>query len=135
MTRQENEGCRDINADETITHLGGRGLTGALTYTGTREVTCSARRLRLYVNGKRGHTWYITITVSAADLYDIELWSVRGDRRELLGETSDLYFDDLQAAVEALYDNAINEHNGGVIHVAYSAHTKLIGRRVQQRAA
>jgi hypothetical protein len=89
-----------------------------LTYTGTRKVTCSERRMRLFVNGKPGYTWYVSITVSAADLYDIELWSVRGDRHELLGEAGDLYFDDLQAAVEALYDKAIKEHNHGAIYLS-----------------
>lgn len=118
--REENEACRPIYEKETIAHLGGRGLYGALCYTGTRKVELvqsggEVRRLRLYVNGKPGHTWYITITVSAADLYDIELWSVHGTTKKLLGEASDLYFDELQRAVEKLYDTAINEHNGGCI--------------------
>ncbi len=115
MQRTENEGCRPINPEETIAHLGGRGYGGALVYIGTSRITRSETRLRLYVNGKPGHTWYVSITVSGADLYDIELWSVRGTTRMLLGETSDLYFDDLQRAAERLYDTAIQEHNGGRI--------------------
>jgi hypothetical protein len=93
MQRIESEGCRPINKSETLNHLGGRGLNGALVYIGTRKVEHTERRLRLYVNGKRGHTWYITITVSA----------------------SDLYFDDLKQAVEELYDTAIRVFNDGWI--------------------
>ncbi|MFF5004764.1 hypothetical protein ACFY3G_18270 [Streptomyces phaeochromogenes] len=117
MQRTENQGCRPINPEETISHLGGRGLTGALTYIGTRKIERSELRLRLYVNGKPGHIWRMTITVSGADLYDVELWSVRGGHAQLLGESGDLYFDQLQAAVEELYDTAISEHNGGVIQL------------------
>lgn len=116
MERQENKGCRPIDLDDTLAHLGGRRLNSALAYTGTRKVEHGATWLRLHVNGKP-HRWHITITVSGADLYDIELWSVRGDSWELLGETADLYFDDLREAVEALYDKAINEHNQGAIFI------------------
>lgn len=115
--RQESEGCRDIHFAETISHLGGQGLTGALAYTGTRKVEHTERRLRLYVNGKPRHTYYITITVSGADLYDIEMWGRRGDKKQLLGEQADLFFDDLQGAVENLYDRVMNETNGGYIPV------------------
>src|SRR2546430_17000886 len=116
VERQENEGCRDINPEETIAHLGGRGLGGALVYTGTRRIARTDARLRLYVNGKPGHTWDISITVSAPDLYDVELWSVRGTTRQLLGETNDLYFDEPQQAGESLYSTAIPEDNRGVVH-------------------
>jgi hypothetical protein len=75
----------------------------------------SKRRLRLYVNGKVGYTYYITITVSGADLYDIEMWSVHGECKALLGQRTDLFFDDLQTAVEHLYDTAMNETNDGCI--------------------
>ena len=102
MQRVENAGCRPINLDETISHLGGRGLNSALAYTGTRKLEHSELRLRLYVNGKPGHMWYISITVSGADLYDVELWSVRGRDKRLLGEMGDLYCDRLQQAVESL---------------------------------
>ena len=117
MERTENKDCRPINPEETISHLGGRGLTGALVYMGTRKIEASELRLRLYVNGKPGRIWRMTITVSGADLYDVELWSIHGDKAQLLGESSDLFFDQLQDACERLYDTAINEHNGGMIHV------------------
>jgi hypothetical protein len=115
MERQENEGCSEIDFAETISHLGGRGLAGALAYTGTRRVEHTERRLRLYVSGKRGHTYYVTITVSVLDLYDIELWGQRGDKKQLLGQQADLDFFDLQGAVETLYDRVMNETNGGYI--------------------
>ena len=116
MSRKENEGCRPIDIKESLAHLGGPGLKGALAYIGTRHIDYANRqRIRLYVNGKRGYTWYINITVSVADLYDIELWSTRGSCKALLGEKSDLYFDDLQQAVEDLYDQAIRDHADGVI--------------------
>jgi hypothetical protein len=115
MDRQENEGCRDIDLEETISHLGGWGLSGALTYTGTRRVEHTGRRLRLYVNGKRGHTYYITITVSGVDLYDIELWRQRGVKKQLLGQQTDLDYLDLQGAVENLYDRVMNETCSGFI--------------------
>ena len=115
MLREETTGCRAIYLEETVAHLGGRGLYGALVYTGTRRVQHTERRLRLYVNGKPGYTYYITITVSAADLYDVEMWSVRGNSKQCLGQQCDLYFDDLQTAVERLYDEAMNATNDGCI--------------------
>lgn len=115
MQRSENAGCRPINLEETISHLGGRGLGGALAYIGTRRIEYSEHRIRLYVNGKPGHIWRMTITVSASDLYDLELWDLRGDQAGVLGEANDVYFDELQHIVESLYDTAIGEHNSGFI--------------------
>jgi hypothetical protein len=112
---EENEGCRDIHFKETMRHLGGRRISGALVYVGTRRVGYSGRRLRLYVNGKPGWTYHISITVSGADLYDIEMWGKRGNTRKLLGRVADLYFDELQAAVEKLYDTVMDETNDGFI--------------------
>ena len=115
MQQNLSPGCRPLSPDETIAHLGGRGLTGALVYTGTRKVESSETELRLYVNGKPGWQYVISVTVNGSDLYDIELWGMRGKVKRSLGKHGDLYFDDLQAAVEQLYDQVMRETNDGFI--------------------
>lgn len=115
MSGEEKEGCRPINVEETIAQLGGRGHGGALAYTGTRRIKLSETKLRLYVNGRPAWSYYISITVNFDDLYDIEVWGTRGNTKKLLGETSDLYFDDLQGAVERLYNRVMRETNDGWI--------------------
>jgi hypothetical protein len=116
MSSNLSEGCRDVDPEETIVHLGGRRrLAGALTYTGTRKVTYSRTELRLYVNGKPGRTYVMSITVNSADLYDIALWDVRGSRKRSLGKRANVFFDELQRAVEDLYDKVMGETNDGVI--------------------
>jgi hypothetical protein len=57
----------------------------------------------------------VSITVSAADLYDVTLWGMRGGPTQALGTRSDLYFDELQAAVEELYDDVMRQANNGFI--------------------
>lgn len=115
MSSNLSEGCRGIDPEETIAHLGGRGFSGALACTGTRKVSHSDTELRLYVNGKPGHLYIISLTVNGTDRYDIELWDVRGARKQSLGKQADVYFDELQQAVEELYDNVMNETNDGFI--------------------
>ncbi len=115
MYQNLSQGCRPFDADETIIHLGGRGLRGALVYTGTSKVEHSDTELRLYVNGRPGWCYVVSITVSGADLYDIELWGLRGKRKRSLGKQADLYFDELQQGVEQLYDKVMNETNDGFI--------------------
>lgn len=108
-------GCRDINPDETIAHLGGRGLYGALAYTGTRRIQHTDTELQLYVNGKPGWRYVVSITVNGADLYDVTMWALRGETKQALGGCQDVYFDELQHVVEQLYDRVMNETNDGVI--------------------
>lgn len=74
-------GCRDINPEETIAHLGGRGIDGALAWMGTRKLGASDTELRLHVNGKPGWRYVISVTVNAGDLYDIEVWGCVRKRR------------------------------------------------------
>lgn len=108
-------GCRDIDMDETLQHLGGRGLSGALAYTGTRRVTHTDTEVCLHVNGKPGWRYVVSITVSGADLYDVTLWGLRGVTKQALGSLADLYFDQLQHAVERLYDDVMERTNNGEI--------------------
>lgn len=115
MHQNLNEGGRPFDADRTIAHLGGRELRGALVYTGTRRVEHSDTEVRLYVNGKPGWCYIVSITLSAADLYDIELWGLCGRTKRSLGKQANLYGDELQHAVEQLYDRVMNETNDGII--------------------
>ena len=80
-----------------------------------RKVEHSDTELRLYVNGKPGWCYIVSVTVSGADLYDVELWGLRDHCKRSLGKQSDLYFDELQQAVEQLYDKVMDETNDGVI--------------------
>jgi hypothetical protein len=108
-------GCRDINPEETIAHLGGRGIDGALAWMGTRKLGTSETELRLHVNGKPGWRYVMSVTVNAGDLYDIELWGLRGKTKKSLGKQEDIFFDELQSAVEQLYDAVMRDTNDGVI--------------------
>lgn len=115
MNQNLNMGCRELSLAETIQHLGGRGLHGALAYTGTRKLEHSDTEVRLYVNGKPGWCYVISVTVNAGDLYDVALWGLRGRVRRVLGGRDDLYFDELQQAVEEVYDQVMRETNSGYI--------------------
>jgi hypothetical protein len=115
MSKNLSPGCRDIDEEETITHLGGRGLYGALVYTGTSRVEHGFTEVRLYVNGKPGWQYVVSITVNAADLYDVTLWGLQAMTKQALGSAKDVHFDELQKRVERLYDDVMNKTNGGMI--------------------
>jgi hypothetical protein len=115
MSDNLSPGCRDMNVDETIAHLGGRGLRGALVYAGTHRIEHGSTEVRLYVNGKPGWRYIVSVTVSAADLYDVTLWGLRGATKRALGSRNDVFFDELQRAVEQLYDDVMERTNGGQI--------------------
>lgn len=120
MQKNLSSGCRLIDLEETIVHLGGRGIDSALAWTGTRKVAASETELRLYVNGKPGWRHVISITVNGGDLYDIELWGLRGQSKRSLGKQEGIFFDELQAAVEQLYDAGMRDTNDGVIPLKQS---------------
>jgi hypothetical protein len=79
MHQNLSPGCRDINPEET----GGRAIDSALVWTDTRKISAGTTELRLYVNGKPGWRYAISITVSANELYDIELWELHGANQEV----------------------------------------------------
>lgn len=106
---------KDIILSEMIAQLGGKGLTGALAYMGTKQIIVGRDYLGLYVNGKPGHKWMIKITLDFSDTYIVELFSTREHTTEKLASREDVYCDELQEVVEQMYDNAIREHNKGVI--------------------
>jgi hypothetical protein len=115
MSSNVSPGCRPIDPDEAIAHLGGRGVDSALAWTGTRKIGRSETELRLYANGRAGWQYVISVTVNGGDLYDIELWGLRGQAKQSLGKQADIFSGDLQTAVEELYDAVMRDTNGGVI--------------------
>lgn len=104
------------------------GSNSKVFENGTVEAPVS---LIFKVNGKRGAGWKMIINIEADDTYTVRLWqSARiGAKRavklmaegklipagEVLYEASMVYCDNLQAVVEAMYDKAIKEKNGGFI--------------------
>ncbi len=104
-----------MDYNETILQLGGRGLHGALVYTGTRSLAYNDNALHLYVNGKRGETWMISIILDVSDTYTVRLVAENKAAKQLLDSKDDVYCDELQAVVEQMYDNAIKKYNGGFI--------------------
>jgi hypothetical protein len=84
-------------------------------YTGTRRVTSSNTEIRLHVNGKPGWRYIVSLTVNAADLYDVTIWGLRGAQKQALASQQDVYFDELQATTERLYDRVMEETNNGWI--------------------
>ena len=106
---------RDIIVSETIAQLGGKGPTGALVYMGTKHIVVGKDYIGLSVNGKPGYKWMLKITLDWSDTYIVELLATRGNKTETLASEQDVYCDELQTVVEQMYDNAISEHNGGVI--------------------
>ena len=128
-----------------IAQAGGLGLRGAFTYIGASAFSyrCaealgeyrSSRPSRLAsesgvgfvdyevglqcrVNGKRGRRWTLIIAYEPNDVYTV--WLVEGHRGRQPGSMvlacqRDVYCDTLQGVIEAVYDRAIREHNGGFI--------------------
>ena len=128
-----------------LAQAGGLGLNGAFTYIGAQHFTyrCaeavgeyrSSRTSRLMseagqgfvdyevglqcrVNGKRGRRWTLIVAYEPNDTYTV--WLVEGHRGRVAGSMvlacdRDVYCDTLQSVIEAVYDRAIREHNGGFI--------------------
>ncbi|MBE7504440.1 MAG: hypothetical protein HS113_29940 [Verrucomicrobiales bacterium] len=128
-----------------IAQAGGLGLQGAFTYIGARAFSyrCaemvgeyrSSRPSRLKseggesfidyevglecrVNGKPGRRWTLIIAYEPDDTYTV--WLVEGHRGRQPGSMvlaceRDVYCDTLKSVIEAVYDRAISDHNGGFI--------------------
>ena len=124
---------------------GGLGLRGAFVYIGAQHFTYRCPEmvgeyrssypsqlkseagvgfvdyevgLQCRVNGKRGHRWTLIIAYEPNDVYTV--WLVEGHRGRQPGSMvlacqRDVYCDTLQGVIEAVYDRAIQEHNGGFI--------------------
>jgi hypothetical protein len=74
--------------------------------------------LQCRINGKRGRDWTLIIAYEPDDTYT--LWLVEGHSERsadsmVLACQEDVYCDTLQSVIEAVYDRAILEHNGGFI--------------------
>lgn len=120
----------------------GRGLNGAIVYTGGRNVLYSCPPsdhenrssheshqkdgmvhydvgLSFKVNGQRQHNWHIIVAYEPDDTYTVWLWSMwqrDGERHpKVLAEVRDVYCDTLKDTVERVYDEAIKEHCDGFI--------------------
>lgn len=115
-----------IDLEETIQQLGGRGLSGALVYTGVRAIGQlrdevagkSDGTIGFQVNGRRGYKWFITVTLEFNDTYTVKLLARRGrvpftefDKR------TDVYCDELKEVFESMYDRGIQQHAEGFIPI------------------
>lgn len=103
---------------EIIAQLGGKGLTGALAYTGTKEIHhVDNYTIAFRVNGKPGTTTLIHIHLNGKDLYDLHVREVRAGEIKYRNGTTDVYGDDLQFCFEELYDEYIKARNDGFINI------------------
>ena len=101
-----------------IEQLGGRGLTGALTYAGCSKITeLDDYTASFTVNGKEDVTTIMHVHLSPQDLYDIYVREVKDGEIKYRSETNDVYGEDLQATFEDTYDNYINVRNDGFINI------------------
>ena len=128
-----------------ITQAGGLGLRGAFTYIGAQHFTYRCAEavgeyrssstsqlkseagvgfieyevgLQCRVNGKRGRAWTLIVAYEPTDVYTV--WLVEGHRDRKPSEMvlachRDVYCDTLQGVIEAVYDQAIRDHNQGFI--------------------
>jgi len=74
--------------------------------------------LQCRVNGKRGHRWMLIIAYEPNDTYTV--WLVEGHRGRKPDSMvpaceREVFCDTLQGVIEAIYERAIREHNGGFI--------------------
>jgi len=128
-----------------IEQSGGRGPRGAFAYVGGTALTYSCPQsereerpgyascivngtvdfgvgLIFAVNGKRGEQWHMIVAYEPSDCYTV--WLVRratptewtaGQRGAILDHARDVYCDQLQSVIEAMYDAAIAKHCQGFI--------------------
>ena len=127
--------------EQILSQMGGRGLHGALVYTGASMVGYNNREddskpdpstvddkgfvdfqtgLMFKVNGPRGKLWKIIVSFEPNDTYTVRLWqglslAQTGKIGEILFEFDDVYCDMLQSFIEEIYDTAIAKYNGGYI--------------------
>lgn len=110
----------EIDAQETIQQLGGKGLTGALVYTGTSKIYRLPTKAAMWfkVNGRRGYQTYIEVKLMPSDTYTLTLLSHRGKAPNVTHDTrEDVYCEELQSTFEAMYDEHMNTKNNGFIPV------------------
>ena len=114
-----------MNAQTTIQQLGGQGLSGALVYTGTKQMISFAPtdkhdgEMWCQVNGRRGFHTYIVVRLEYNDTYTLELVSKRGKQKTAVYSLqNDVYCDELQHYFEQMYDIHMQQHNKGFIPVS-----------------
>ena len=134
---------------ETMLAQMGKGLSGARVYVGASQITYSCKEeggeskvlpnglidapisVCFKVNGKRGASWKMIVSLEPSDTYTVRLWKpIRQTALaaakameagkpekygEVLDESSDVYCDVLQEVIERMYDRAIKKHNDGFI--------------------
>lgn len=100
---------------ETLAQLGGPGIQGALAYTGTSAFSVSDNMAFLKVNGKPGYKSFISITLEPGDYYTVRYHTKRGTTMKIHEKMEEIYCEDLQDAVEAIYDMTMNKTNHGFI--------------------
>lgn len=113
----------ELNANETIAQLGGRGLSGALVYTGTTKMYMVDANKDGYkeamwfkVNGKRGWQTFIEVKLEPSDTYTVTLMNKRGAKPHKIRNTKeDVYCDELKTVFEEMYDKHMREFNNGFI--------------------
>jgi len=129
---------------DTIASQIGRGLNGGLAYVGAhglagKEIAggeCDSHvddrgfvifdtGLMFKVNGKRGSTWKMIVTLEGSDTYTVRLMKVfsvkkfakTGKIAQVLDEATDVYCDQLQDVIEGIYDKAIRDLCDGWIRI------------------
>jgi hypothetical protein len=106
----------EIDLQETINQLGGKGLSGALVYTGTSQIAHQTTdTLAFKVNGRRGYKTYITIQLDFSDTYNVKLISVKGAKLTEHDSKTNVYCDEIKTVFEAMYDKHMNDHNNNFI--------------------
>lgn len=104
---------------ETIVQqLGGKGINGALAYTGTSKVIALDKYTTSFVvNGKPETTTIIHVRLSPKDLYDLYIREVKEGEISYRAQLSDVYGEDLQPAFEQSYDEYIKTRCDGFITI------------------
>jgi hypothetical protein len=69
------------------------------------------------VNDKPGEDWQIVVSYEPCDEYAVWLTALVEGRRVLVATRDGVYGSDLKEAVIEIYDQAINDRNGGFINL------------------
>lgn len=104
------------------------GATSTVLPNGTVDAPVS---LVFNVNGKKGAGWKIIVSLEPSDTYTVRLWkpskiSLKKQCQlmsanqmvpvgTVMATSTDVYCDQLQGCIEAMYDKSIREHNNGWI--------------------
>ena len=83
-------------AKEIITQLGGMGKMTAMT--GAYNFVSSPNGVSFRIKNPKAN--YIKIILNGMDLYDLEVWRIRGDKYTIVADEKGLYFDMLKPAIE-----------------------------------